>query len=69
MIIEKCYFQRPKDTSVHKYWRQATGRPVDNLPSKIEVFENFRTAIPRNKRNMFIAIILSFFIAYFADFS
>ena len=29
------YFRLPKDTSVHKDWIHATGRPVDNLPSKI----------------------------------
>ena len=45
-----------------------TGSPVDNLPSKIENYEKFWTAIPGNKRNMFIAILLSFFITYFANF-
>ena len=32
---EVPYFQLPKDTSVHKDWIHATGRPIDNLPSKI----------------------------------
>ena len=36
--------------------------------SKSKNFENFWTAIPRNKRNMFIAILLSFFITYFTSF-
>ena len=35
-MIEKCYFQLPKDTSVYKDWSHATGCPVDNLPSKIK---------------------------------
>ena len=35
---------------------------------KSKIYENFRTAIPRNKPNMFIAILLSFFIIYFANF-
>ena len=30
------YFRLPKDTNVHKGWIHATGRPVDNLPSKIK---------------------------------
>ena len=40
-IIEKFYFRLPKDTSVHKDWSHATGRPVDNLPSKIENLQKF----------------------------
>ena len=32
------YFRLPKDTSVHKDWIHATGRPIDNLPSKILIF-------------------------------
>ena len=32
---EVSYFRLPKDTSVHKDWIHATGRPIDNLPSKI----------------------------------
>ena len=35
---------------------------------KSKIYENFRTAIPRNKRNMFIAILLSFFITSLANF-
>ena len=31
---EVPYFQLPKDASVHKDWIHATGRPIDNLPSK-----------------------------------
>ena len=29
------YFRLPKNASVHKDWIHATGRPIDNLPSKI----------------------------------
>ena len=36
--------------------------------SKSKIFENFQTATPRNKQNMFIAILLSFFILCFANF-
>ena len=32
---------------------------------KWKIYENFQTAIPKNKENMFIAILLSFFIIYF----
>ena len=46
-----------KDKSFHKDWNHATGRLADNLPYKIKIYENFRTPIPRNKRNM----IISFF--------
>ena len=35
---------------------------------KSKIYENFRTAIPRNKQNMFIAILLSFFVIHFANF-
>ena len=32
------YFRLPKDTSIHKDWIHAIGRPIDNLPSKILIF-------------------------------
>ena len=32
---------------------------------KSKICENFRTAISKNKRNILIAILLNFFIAYF----
>ena len=32
---EVSYFRLPKDTSVHKDWIHATGRPIDNFSSKI----------------------------------
>ena len=32
---ELSYFWLPKDTTVQKDWIHATGRPIDNLPSKI----------------------------------
>ena len=32
---EVSYFRLPKDASGHKDWIHATGRPIDNLPSKI----------------------------------
>ena len=36
---------------------------------KSKIYENIRTAaIPRNEQNMFIAILLSFCITYFANF-
>ena len=35
---------------------------------KWKIYENFQTAIPKNKQNMFIAILLSFFMIYFANF-
>ena len=35
---------------------------------KSKLCENFRTVIPGNKRNMILAILLSFFIAYFTSF-
>ena len=35
---------------------------------KLKIYESFWAAIPKNKRNMFIAILLSFFITYFANF-
>ena len=35
---------------------------------KSKIDGNFWTAIPRNKRNMLIAILLIFFITYFANF-
>ena len=35
-LLEKCYFQLPKDKSVHKDLHHATSNPVDNLPSKIK---------------------------------
>ena len=34
---------------------------------KSKIYENFRTAIPRNKRNMLISILLSFLIKYFTS--
>ena len=37
----KNYFRLPKDKSVYKDWSHATGRPVDNLPSKIKNLQNF----------------------------
>ena len=36
--------------------------------SKLKIQENFQTGIPRNKWNILIAILLSFFIKYFANF-
>ena len=62
------HFRLPENASVHKDWIHATGPPVDNLPSKMENLRNFRTAMPRNKQNMFIANFLSFFKTYFANF-
>ena len=35
---------------------------------KSKIYKTFPTAIPMNKRNMFITILLSFFITYFANF-
>ena len=35
---------------------------------KSKIYENLQTAIPGNKQNMFIAILLSFFITYLAKF-
>ena len=35
---EVSYFRLLKDASVHKGWIHATGRLVDNLPSKIGNF-------------------------------
>ena len=35
---------------------------------KLKIYYNFRAVIPTNKQNMFIAILLSFFITYFANF-
>ena len=37
----KNYFRLPKDKSVYKDWSHATGRPVDNLPSKIKNLRKF----------------------------
>ena len=34
----------------------------------LEIYEKFPTAIPRNKQNMFFAILLSFLITCFANF-
>ena len=34
---------------------------------KSKIYENFQTAIPKNKHNMFITILLSFFITYFTN--
>ena len=34
----------------------------------LEIYEEFRTAIPSNKQNMFIAILLRFFITCFVNF-
>ena len=66
---EVFYFQLTKNTSVHKGLIHATGAQLKLCSQKQETFnENFLTAIPRNKRNMFIAILLSFFITYFANF-
>ena len=33
---------------------------------KLKIYKNFRTTIPRNKQNMFITILLTSFITYFA---
>ena len=38
---EVSYFRLPKDKSVHKDWIHATGRPVDNLPFKMENLRKF----------------------------
>ena len=38
------------------------------MPSKIEYLQKYSKAIPRNKWNMINAILLSFFIIYFANF-
>ena len=35
---------------------------------KLKIYKNFQTAITGNQRNMFIVILLSFFITYFANF-
>ena len=35
------YFRLSKDTSVHKDWIHATGRPLDNLPSNIKNLQKF----------------------------
>ena len=35
---------------------------------KWKIYEKFQTAIPKNKQNMFIAFLLSFFMIYFANF-
>ena len=35
---------------------------------KLKIYKNFQTAIPRNKQNMVIAILLGFFIIYFANY-
>ena len=35
---------------------------------KSRIYENIQTVIPRNEQNMFIVILLSFFITYFANF-
>ena len=44
---------------------QATHLIISHPKSKI--YKNFQTAIPRNKQNMFTAILLSFLITYFAN--
>ena len=38
---EVSYFRLLKDTSVHKDWIYVTGRPVDNLPSKILICSEY----------------------------
>ena len=35
---------------------------------KLKIYKNFQTAITGNQRSMFIVILLSFFITYFANF-
>ena len=62
---EMSYFRLSKDSSDHKDQIHPTGHLLDNLPSKIE---NFQIAISKNKQNMFIAILLGFFMIYFANF-
>ena len=49
-----------------RFMLQATHLIICRPKSRID--ENFRTAISRNKQNMFIVILLSFFMIYFANF-
>ena len=55
-------------TGVHKdYQIHATGHPLDNLPFKMENLQEFSISYSQ-EQNMFIAILLSFFMIYFANF-
>ena len=51
-----------------KDWIHVTGHHLIICHPKSNIYRSFGTAIPRNKYNIIIAILLSFFRIYFADF-
>ena len=65
---EVSYFRLPKNTSVHKDWIHAAGRPVDNLPSKIENLRKFLSIYSQEQTEHVYCHCHSFFITYFANF-
>ena len=68
-IIEKCLISDYLKIQVFikiGFMLQATHLIICH--PNLKIYENFRTAISRNKQNKFIAILLSFFMIYFANF-
>ena len=46
---EVSHLRLPRDTSVHKDWIHVMHRPVEICHPKSKIYENFWTAIPKNK--------------------
>ena len=68
-IIEKCLISDYLKIQVFikiGFMLQATHLIICH--PELKIYENFLTAISRNKPNMFIAILLNFFIIYFTNF-